>query len=134
MYQYALVITPYFSTHHLRTNSNPRIVVIPPTDNKQVPCIYEIAEESEDDSWSTISSTDNSGRFGVIEKDSKHMRRHAPSKLHERCKDLREYSREYHTSPRNALEIGYTHHTHLSETSSFRSFLHVSKQKNFRVK
>ena len=104
--------------------SNPRIVVRSPTCEQ---CICEIVEESENDTWSTISSTDSSGRFGGSEKDL-NIRWHAPTNLHERSCDrsYREFSQENNTSPRGSLKINDTHHL---EKSAFWSFLHVSKNK-----
>ena len=90
-----------------------------------IPCICEIEEEDENDSWSTISSSDVSGRLGVSEKDLR-IRHHAPSKSHDISNDpsLREDSTNTIILPREKL-IGYTQ---LAETSSSWSFLHVSKR------
>ena len=89
-----------------------------------------IEEEGENDSWSTTSSSDISGRLGVSEKDS-HIRRHAPTKSHDASNDpsLREDSTIINTLQR-AKQIGYAQ---LSETSSSWSFLHVSIIKIFTI-
>ena len=108
--------------------SNPRIVVISPTCEQ---CICEIAEESENDTWSTFSSTDSSGRFGGSETDL-NIRCHAPTNLHERCFDhsSREFSQENKTSPRAALN---TNDSYNLEKSAFCSFLHVSIKININI-
>ena len=117
------LITPYLFIYDLCA-SNPRIVVISPTCEQ---CVSEIVEESENDTWSTISSTDSSGRFGGSEKDL-NIRCHAPTNLHERCCDhsSRKFSQENNTSHRGTLEINNIHYL---EKSTFWSFLHVSKNK-----
>ena len=109
--------------------SNPRIVVISPTCEE---CSCEIIEESENDTWSTISSTDSSGRFGGSEKDL-NIRCHALTNLHERnsIRSSREYSQENNTTPRAALKINDNHNL---EKSAFYSFLHVRiKNKHFNA-
>ena len=104
-------------------HSNPRIVVRSPK-CKPVPCIVETNEESENDTWSTISSSNSSGHFRSSEKDS-HIQRHALTESHEVCSEhgLNEYSRDFNTSQLNETQARYTYS---SETSLIWSFLHVS--------